>query len=139
MKGVQRYSTTYLDAVQEKILSAKDELTKKEYEHLGKAQEKVGSLHKALHHFAEKVAALDVYVSHALFVEQKQWVKPEFVPNGTMDIIGGRHPVIEAFLPMDQQFIPNDLHMSVTSNEVRSIGDNLPHNSYTSPPIQSSK
>jgi DNA mismatch repair protein MutS len=88
LKGVQRYSTTYLDAVQEKILSAKDELTKKEYEHLGKAQEKIASLHKALHHFAEKVAALDVYVSHALFVEQKQWVKPEFVPNGTMDIIG---------------------------------------------------
>jgi len=111
LKGVQRYSTTYLDAVQEKILSAKDELTKKEYEHLGKAQEKIASLHKALHHFAEKVAALDVYVSHALFVEQKQWVKPEFVPNGTMDIIGWRHPVIEAFLPMDQQFIPNDLHM----------------------------
>jgi len=110
LKGVQRYSTTYLDAVQEKILSAKDELTKKEYEHLGKAQEKVASLHKALHHFAEKVAALDVYVSHALFVEQKQWIKAEFVPNGTMDIIGGRHPVIEAFLPMDQQFIPNDMH-----------------------------
>ena len=110
LKGVQRYSTTYLDAVQEKILSAKDELTKKEYEHLAKAQEKVASLHKALHHFSEKVAALDVYVSHALFVEQKQWIKPEFVPNGTMDIIGGRHPVIEAFLPMDQQFIPNDMH-----------------------------
>lgn len=57
--------------MQEKILSAKDELTQKEYELLGKAQEKIASLHKSLHHFAEQVAALDVYVSHALFVEQK--------------------------------------------------------------------
>lgn len=110
LKWAQRYSTTYLDAVQEKILSAKDELTKKEYELLAKAQDKIASLHKALHHFAEQVAALDVYVSHALFVQQKWWIQPEFVPNGTMDIVGGRHPVIEAFLPMDQSFIPNDMH-----------------------------
>lgn len=47
--------------------------------------------------------------------------------------------MIEAFLPMDQQFIPNDLRMNVTSNEVRSIGDREQNNSYTSPPIQSSK
>jgi len=96
--------------VQEKILSAKDALTQKEYELLGKAQEKIASLHKSLHHFAEQIAALDVYVSHALFVEAKQRVKPEFVPNRTMDIVGGRHPVIEAFLPIDQSFIPNDMH-----------------------------
>jgi DNA mismatch repair ATPase MutS len=41
LKGVQRYSTPYLDALQEKILSAKDELTKQEYVLLAKAQDKV--------------------------------------------------------------------------------------------------
>jgi DNA mismatch repair protein MutS len=53
---------------------------------------------------------MDVYVSHAIFVQTKNWVKPEFVPSKTMDIVAGRHPVIEAFLPIDQQFIPNDMH-----------------------------
>lgn len=125
LKWVQRYSTTYLDSVQEKILSAKDDLTKKEYEHLAKAQEKIAGLHKVLHRFAECVAALDVYVSHALFVQQKQRVQPEFVPNGTMDIIGGRHPVIEAFLPMDQQFIPNDMHFGVDDSIHIITGPNM--------------
>ena len=111
LKGAQRYTTPYIDMIQEKILSAKDELRTKEYEFLGKAQEKIASLHKTLHSFAEAVASLDVYVSHALFVKDNQWVKPDFVTDGTIEIIGGRHPVIEAFLPMDQQFIPNDLVM----------------------------
>lgn len=112
LKGVQRYTTPYIDMIQEKILSAKDELRAKEYELLAKAQEKITSLHKILHAFAEAVASLDVYVSHALFVQDKQRIQPEFVTDGTIDIIGGRHPVIEAFLPMDQQFIPNDLVMN---------------------------
>jgi DNA mismatch repair ATPase MutS len=29
-----------------------------------------------------------------------------------MSIIEGRHPVIEEFLPRDQQFIPNDLKLN---------------------------
>lgn len=63
-----------------------------------------------LHDFAACVAWMDVYVSHAIFVQTKNWIKPEFVPNKTMDIAAGRHPVIDAYLPIDQQFIPNDMH-----------------------------
>ena len=97
--------------VQEKILSAKEELTKQEYLLLAKAQDKIATMHSALHDFAVCVAQLDVYVSHALFVHAHNRVKPHFVSGEKMDIVGGRHPVIEAFLPMDQQFIPNDLGM----------------------------
>jgi DNA mismatch repair protein MutS len=113
LKGVQRYSTPYLDTLQEKILSAKDELTKQEYIFLAKAQDKIAWLQTILHDFAACIAWLDVYVSHAIFVQTKNWVKPEFVPNKTIDIVAGRHPVIDAYLPIDQQFIPNDLYMGI--------------------------
>jgi DNA mismatch repair protein MutS len=50
-----------------------------------------------------------VYCSHALFAKEHQYIQPHLSHSTTFDIVGGRHPVIEAYLPRDQQFIPNNL------------------------------
>jgi DNA mismatch repair protein MutS len=67
----------------------------------------------ALTRFAEVISWLDVYTSHALFAHEKKYIQPELINNTSLVITGGRHPVIEAFLPRDQQFIPNDLFLNV--------------------------
>ena len=36
-------------------------------------------------------------------------MQPELNVTKVLQIEGGRHPVIEAYLPRDQHFIPNDL------------------------------
>lgn len=66
---------------------------------------------KALHEVAEKISRLDLFVSQALLAHEKKYTKPLFVKNDTITIVEGRHPVIEEFLPLDQQFIPNDLQL----------------------------
>ena len=73
---------------------------------------KIGGGTKELHEFAERIARLDLFVSQALLAHEKKYTKPLFVKNDTVVITEGRHPVIEEFLPLDQQFIPNDLKLN---------------------------
>ena len=67
---------------------------------------------KELHEAAEKISWLDLFVSQAILAHEKKYTKPLFVKNDTITISEGRHPVIEEFLPLDQQFIPNDLKLN---------------------------
>ncbi len=112
LKWGQRYSSPYLENLQVSILKAKDDLRALEFELLQQAQQKIAWWTKELNEFAERIAWLDLFVSQALLAHEKKFIKPEFIKNDTMTIVEWRHPVIEKYLPLDQQFIPNDLRMS---------------------------
>jgi len=111
LKWGQRYSSPYLENLQVKILEAKDDLRAMEFSLLNQAQQKIAGWIKELNECAEKIARLDVFVSQALLAQEKKFVKPEFTDDESLTIIEWRHPVIEKYLPLDQQFIPNDLQL----------------------------
>ncbi len=96
-------------------MAAKNELRQMEGELLEQAKAKIANGTKELHEFAERVSRLDLFVSQALLAHEKKYTKPLFVKNEALKIIEGRHPVIEEFLPRDQQFIPNDLKLNSES------------------------
>ena len=112
LKWGQRYSSPYLENLQVNILKAKDDLRELEFELLRQAQQKIAGGMKELNEFAERIAWLDLFVSQALLAKEKHFVKPEFINEDTLTIIEWRHPVIEKYLPLDQQFIPNDLKLN---------------------------
>jgi DNA mismatch repair protein MutS len=109
LKDNQRYSSPYLEEIQQSILSSKDQLIALEYQLLKALSQEIGTLAPILSLFAQKIAELDVYCSHALFALEHQYIQPELNATPLLQIEGGRHPVIETYLPRDQQFIPNDL------------------------------
>lgn len=109
LKGGQRYSSPYLENLQVRILQAKDDLRVLEFTLLKQAQQKIITWSKELYVFAECISWLDVCVSQALLAQEKHFTQPIFVENEGIHIIQGRHPVIENYLPNNQQFIPNDL------------------------------
>ncbi len=112
LKWGQRYSSPYLENLEVNILKAKDELRALEFELLQQAQQKIAGWTKELNEFAERIARLDIFVSQAILAKEKKFTKPEFITWDTVTIIEGRHPVIEKYLPLDQQFIPNDLWLN---------------------------
>ena len=126
LKTGQRYTSVYLDELQRKVLSAQFQLRSREQELLEEAKAKLLSTMAAFQEIADWIARLDVYTSHALFVKENKYIKPDMIDlkqskseSGTIKttageffIEDGRHPVIEAFLPHDQEFIPNDLFAS---------------------------
>jgi len=102
--------------LQEKVLKAKEELAGLEFGFLVKAKQKIATLIDDLHVFAEYIAWLDVFSAHAILAKEKLYIKPELSSSQTLDLVGARHPVIEEFLPADQQFIANDLEMGNKSS-----------------------
>lgn len=115
LKWGQRYTTPYLESIQTQVIEAKDDLIKREFQLLEESKAMVSKVAVALTRFAEVISWLDVYTSHALFAHEKKYIQPELINTTALSITGGRHPVIEAFLPRDQQFIPNDLALNTES------------------------
>ena len=118
LKSWQRYSTPYLDHLQNEILWAKDKLAKQEALLLSNLQIQITSEYHHLAQLAEAVSYLDVYTSMGIFAKQHQYVQPIMSSNSGHDIIKGRHPVIEAQLGVMDSFIPNDLKIK---NEIHLI------------------
>lgn len=77
LKTGQRYITPYLEELQNRILAAQFELKSKEQELLLIAKEKVVESVKALTELSDKIAWLDIFVTHALFVYAHKWVEPK--------------------------------------------------------------
>ncbi|MCX6825009.1 MAG: hypothetical protein NTY80_02180 [candidate division SR1 bacterium] len=122
--GSQRYSSPYLENLEINILKARDDLRKLEYELLKQAQEKILRGIQELHEFPEKIAWLDVFVSQAILAKEKHFVKPQFIEKDILTIVEGRHPVIEKYLPLDQQFIANDLFLNSEIRMQNAEGNN---------------
>ncbi|MEI7562751.1 MAG: hypothetical protein WCJ39_03400 [bacterium] len=58
-----------------------------EFSLLQEVKEKISTLHRELTAFADKIAWLDVYSSHALLAKEKHFSKPEFTHNQQVSIL----------------------------------------------------
>ncbi|KAF5386928.1 hypothetical protein D9615_001885 [Tricholomella constricta] len=69
----------------------------------------------ALNHYGilrdavNKLAIADCLLSHALVALQENYVRPTFTEDDTIEIVDGRHPMVEALRP--DPFVPNTIVM----------------------------
>ena len=122
LKNAERYITPELKAFEDKALSANDRalaLEKQLYEALiTELAAHVAMLQKAAH----AVAALDVLSAFAERADAGRYVEPELVPDARLDIVGGRHPVVEAGL---ERFIANDTRLADARRLLLITGPNM--------------
>ena len=106
LKGVERYITPELKSFEDKVLSANERALSREkalYEQL---------LDKLIPHLAElqitaaALAELDVLANLAERADSLNLSKPELITTPCLNIVGGRHPVVEQNL--ETPFVPND-------------------------------
>lgn len=109
LKDNQRYSSPYLENIQWSILSAREKLKQQEQSLLSQAKTQLENSILLLAKLSEKLAWLDLFTSQAIFAKKQRYVRPALHSGEEIAIIWGRHPVIEAYLPKDQPFIPNSL------------------------------
>src|SRR5690606_29512614 len=75
---------------------------------------------------AQLLAQLDVLVNFATIAEKNYYVRPQVDQGNTLDIKGGRHPVIEKNLPADEDYITNDTFLDPESQQIMIItGPNM--------------
>ena len=121
----ERYSTDELEDIAGKILGAEDRLYGLEYDLFCELRDKLGLEVKRVQKTAKIIADLDALASLAYVAEKNHFVRPSMNEEGRINIIEGRHPVVEKVLDNDS-FITNDTYLDNDLNRVSIItGPNM--------------
>jgi len=105
----QRYSTPELKEHEERVLTSRERAEELEQSLYTALVASLGPHVDALLASAATVAELDVALSNAELATRQNYVRPELVDDGVLEIEGGRHPVVEA--TQAERFVPNDCRL----------------------------
>jgi len=126
LKNAERYITPELKAFEDKALSANERalaLEKRLYDAL------LADLTPhiaALQRIARALAQLDGLAAFATAARRYDYCRPEFVDYPCLEIVGGRHPVVERQVIKDgMSFIANDLDLSPARRMLLITGPNM--------------
>ncbi len=108
--NAERFSSGRLSELQREVAQAEESTIERERELFVGVRERVAGFHADLSALAEAIAAVDMHASNAYTATVRGYCRPELSASRNIDVIGGRHPVVEAHLP-DGEFVPNDLHL----------------------------
>jgi DNA mismatch repair protein MutS len=106
--GGERYSTERLAELESEINGASDKVTELEKKLFLEIREQVKKYLTMLSAAAQRLAELDAAQSLAKAAGIRGWTRPELNETGNLEIIEGRHPVVEAHLGRGE-YIPNDI------------------------------
>lgn len=102
----ERYITPELKEREARILTARDDLNQLEYEVFANLRDEVGSHAEIIRDISRAVAAADVLCGLAELAVHQGYCRPQMVQGRDLEIIDGRHPVVEKSLPAGF-FVPN--------------------------------
>ena len=121
----ERYITKELKEYEQKVLSAEERIFKIESELFLAIRAHLSRFAPRMLLVAAALAELDVLASLAEVARRNGWVRPQFTDEDSIEIIDGRHPVVESILG-DRSFVPNDTKLSADENQVLIItGPNM--------------
>lgn len=109
LTNAERYITAELKEYEEKILGAEEKMLKIEGELFNLLLDKLQSHISALQKNAQALAIVDCFCCFANNAIQYNYCKPLVHTDEKLEILNGRHPVIERNLPAGQSYIGNDL------------------------------
>ena len=106
--NAERFITPELKEYETKVLHAEDRIKDLEYKLYNELRGEVAKYTTLMQEVAKKLAELDVLASLAYVARKYNYVRPEFHEADRIEIVGGRHPVVEHQLK-EGEFVPNDL------------------------------
>lgn len=106
MVNAERFITLQLKEYEQTILGAEERALQLETTLFQEVRAKVASQSSRLLTLARALAELDVLCSLAQVAVDYHYVRPEISREDRIEIIGGRHPVVEVTNP--EPFVPND-------------------------------
>lgn len=106
----ERFITTELKDFESQALGAEDKLYKLEYELFCEIRDTIAGYTGAVQKNAAAVSQLDVLRSLAEAAARGNYSRPRFNDCGRMQIVDGRHPVVERSVG-EENFVPNDVLM----------------------------
>lgn len=111
LANCERYITPELKDVERKIVGAQEQSVRLELEIFSEVREKIAGQISQIQRTANALKELDALLSLARVAVANHYVRPEITQDGSLDIVEGRHPVVEQTM-QDGGFVPNDTHMN---------------------------
>ncbi|MBI1726321.1 MAG: DNA mismatch repair protein MutS [Candidatus Rokubacteria bacterium] len=114
--GAERYVTVDLKEYEGRVLGAEERMAKLELELFQEVRAAVAAEASALLRTARAVGALDALASLGEIAHERGYVSPQVDDGRVLDIVEGRHPVLES--GGERPFTPNDLHLDPDREQV---------------------
>ncbi|PIE31929.1 DNA mismatch repair protein MutS [candidate division KSB3 bacterium] len=120
-----RFITPELKEYESKVLGAEDKIVELEYQLFQEVRQVVTKEVERVLASAEKIATLDALSALAEVAERNRYIKPAVDNSDRLDVVEGRHPVIEQ-MKLEEPFIPNDTLLDCDENRLLIItGPNM--------------
>ncbi len=120
----ERYVTAPLKEAEAHVLAADEEIATRERAALARLSDLVIAAAGRLAATAHALAELDALLALAEVAARNGWTAPEVDESDVLDIVAGRHPVVEAHLG-GEPFIPNDCHLGRETRQAIVTGPNM--------------
>ena len=118
LTGAERYITAELKEYEEKILGAESRMLVLEQELFAALLAELARYAAPIQADASVVARLDCLLSFATQAVERNYCRPDVNDSQTIDIREGRHPVIETLMKVGEQYVPNDIRLDDSSQQV---------------------
>ena len=124
LANAERYITQELKELEARVLGARDRAVALEYQLFCDVRNTVAAQLARVQRTAEAVARIDVLASFAEVAVRQNYARPQVDMSGRIEIVGGRHPVVESL--NNAPFVPNDTTLDDEDNRVAMItGPNM--------------
>ncbi|HET7091551.1 MAG TPA: DNA mismatch repair protein MutS [Anaerolineae bacterium] len=124
LTNAERYITPELKEYETLILNAGERLVEVENRLFKEICAQVSSRARALRMAAQAIAQIDVASALAEVAALNAYVRPELIDADEIDIVAGRHPVVERTLS-ETRFVPNDLKLGADTRILIITGPNM--------------
>ena len=114
LSNAERFITPELKKYEDTIINSKARIEEIEYYLFKEISSKIKEEKSLLIKLAEKLAYIDVIISFSTIAVENDYIKPEINKNFDLEIINGRHPVVEKLIGKSDFVSNNTL---ITENE----------------------
>jgi DNA mismatch repair protein MutS len=124
LANAERFTTPELRDWEKKVLGADERIVQLETELFTDVCRQIAAETKRIQMTARALAALDVLAALAETSARRRYARPLLHDGDELEIIQGRHPVIEAFI--DEPFVPNSIYLNNSTDRLLIItGPNM--------------
>jgi DNA mismatch repair protein MutS len=117
LTGAERYLTPELKEKEAIVLTAQERIAQREVEILRDLGAAVAESASIVRSSAQAIGMIDALLSLALSAAEHGWRRPEVNAGLRLSIKGGRHPLVEAGLPVGV-FVANDLELDPDQDQI---------------------
>jgi DNA mismatch repair protein MutS len=116
--NAERYITEELKEYESKILGAEEKIIALETKLFTDLVLAIVEYIPPIQLNSTQIARLDCLQSFAVISAENDYVRPVLNDSRKLEITGGRHPVIEKQLPVEESYVPNDMILDTENQQI---------------------